>query len=285
MKALLLILLLFSFGISGFSQSHTGDTWAQVKGKSSGTIALAYVDTYEFAYKDPSGKLSGICVDIMNDFVKYVNETKGVKLTTKIVGEGSNFKDMYGRVKGSIGGVFGMGNITITEERKREVKFSPPFITNIAFLISQTSVPTLDKIENISTGFNKLTGYASKGTLNEKRLQELKKKYFPEMKLMTTATSQETYEKVISDAGVFAYLDLAFYLQSVQQRKPLKRHPVGDVTGEQFGFIMPLNSDWYPLLEEFFKAKGGYTNSDSYKEILKRNLGETGLKLLQATSK
>ena len=121
---------------------------------------------------------------------------------------------------------------------------------------------------------------------NEKRINELKQKYFPAMKIVVTSTSQEVFEKLTADPNGFAYLDLAFYLEAVQKRKSVKRHAVGDKASEQFGFAMPMNSDWQPLLEEFFaKANGGYTNSAAYKTILKKHLGEIGIKLLQFTDK
>jgi putative glutamine transport system substrate-binding protein len=201
------------------------------------------------------------------------------------VTEGESFKGMYDKVKSSRGGVFGLGNVTITDERKKEVKFSPPFISNLAFLVTQKSIPTLVKMEDLPTTFEGLTAYTAKGTLNEKRINELKKKYFPAMNIVLTSASQETLEKLLSDSKGFAYLDLTFYLEATQQRKPLKRHPIGDVSSEKFGFIMPMNSDWYPVLDEFFKADGGYTNSDQYKSIVRKHLGETGVKLLLVPSK
>jgi ABC-type amino acid transport substrate-binding protein len=277
------LFIVFLLGVGGaFAQGYTGDSWAQVKINGKGTVSMAYVETPSFAYKDASGKLTGICVDIMADFIKWVSENKKVKLESKFVGEGANFKTMYDKTKASVGGVFGLGNITITEERKKEIKFSPPFITNFAILVSQNSVPTLAKFEDMPTTFGKLTGYTAKGTLNEKRIQELKQKYFPAMKISYTSTSQETLEKVFSDPNGFAYLDLAFYLEAVQLKKSIKRHPIADKAAEQFGFIMPLNSDWYPLLDEFFKANGGYLNSAQYRKILVTHLGETGVKLLQS---
>lgn len=285
MKSLSACFLILTFVTVTFAQSYTGDSWAQVKVNGQGTITMAYVETPSFVYKDDSGKLTGICVDIMGDFVKYVNETRKVKLGSKFTGDGTAFKGMYDKVKGSIGGVFGLGNITITEERKKEVKFSPPFITNFAILITQNSVGTLASFEDLPKTFSKLTAYTAKGTLNDKRMSELKQKYFPDMKITYTATSQETYEKVTTDPNGFAYLDLAFYLEAVQQGKSVKRHPVGDKAAEQFGFVMPLNSDWFPLLDEFFKANGGYTNTQQYKSILSKHLGETGVKLLQSANR
>jgi putative glutamine transport system substrate-binding protein len=266
------------------AQTYSGDDWSKVKA-SGGTISLAYVETPSFVYKGSDGKLTGICVDIMNDFVKWTNETRGVKLTLKFVGDGTSFKGMYEKVKGSKGGVFGLGNVTITEERKREVKFTSPFITNSAILITQSSVPNLAKLEDIQKGFAGFTAYTAKGTLNDKRISDLKQKYFKDLVVSYTTTSQEALEKVFDDPKGFAYLDMAFYLEAVQLKKNVKRHPAGDKTAEQFGIIMPLSSDWAPIFEEFIKANGGYYSSPQYKASLVKHLGEAGLKLMQAVAK
>lgn len=281
MKPVLLLAFIASSNFL-FGQGYSGDTWSNVKSVRSGTLSLAYVETPSFVYKDKSGNLTGICVDIMNDFVKWVNASKGVNLSTRFVGDGSSFRGMYEKTKSGSGGVIGMGNITITEERKKEVKFSQPFITNFAILTTQTSVPTLTKLEDLPKIFANFTAYTAKGTLNEKRIQDLKQKYYPGVKVSIQTTSQEVLEKVFVDPAGFAYLDLAFYIEAVQMKKPIKRHPVGDKAAEQFGFIMPMNSDWVPVFDEFFRANGGYQNSKEYKSILIRHLGEAGVKLLQS---
>jgi len=284
MKNFFTLFFLLSFFLAS-AQTYTGDSWGQVKANGAGTITLAYVETPSFVYKDKSGKITGICVDIMADFVKWVNDSKGVKLESKYVGDGSNFRGMYDKVKGSTGGVVGLGNVTITDERKKEVKFSPPFITNFAILITNGSVPTLAKFEDLPTTFADLTGYAAKGTTNEKRILEMKQKYFPAMKTSVTTTSHETLEKVVGDPKGFAYLDLAFYLEATKMNKGIKRHPIGDKAAEQFGFIMPMNSDWSPLMVDFFAVNGGYLNSQQYRSILLKHLGEPGMKLMKLAAK
>jgi ABC-type amino acid transport substrate-binding protein len=284
MKPILLLAIIASSHFV-FAQGYSGDSWANVKAAKTGTVSLAYVETPSFVYKDKGGQLTGICVDIMNDFVKWVNSTKGVNLSSRFLGDGSSFRGMYEKTKSASGGVIGLGNITITDDRKKEVKFSPPFITNFAILTTQTSVPTLSKLEDLPKVFPNFTAYTAKGTLNEKRIAELKQKYYPSVKVSLQTTSQEVLEKVFADASGFAYLDLAFYIEAVQMKKPIKRHPVGDKAAEQFGFIMPLNSDWAPVLDEFFKANGGYMNTKEYKSILIKHLGEAGVKLLQSGSK
>lgn len=277
-----LFFALLLFGSAASAQTFSGDSWSSVKASKSGSISLAYVETPSFVYKDKQGELTGICVDIMHDFVAWVNANKGVKLTSKFVGDGGSFKVMYDKTKSGNGGVFGLGNVTITEERKKEVKFTPPIITNFAILVTQPSAPTLAKLEDISKTFANFTAYTAKGTLNEKRINDVKSKYYPAMKIAYTTSSQETLEKVFADPNGLAYLDLAFYIEAVQLKKPVKRHPVGDKAAEQFGFVMPKNSDWVPILEEFFKSDGGYLASSRYRSILHRHLGETGMKLLRA---
>ena len=268
-----------------YSQSYTGDSWNYLKFKGHGEISLAYVETPSFVYKDKNQKLTGICADIMQDFVLWVNKTKNVKLDARYVGDGSSFHSMYDHVKNSDGGVIGLGNITITDERKKEVNFSPPIITNFAILVSNSGVPTLSKLENISSTFANMTAYTAKGTLNEKRILNLKQKYFPDMKISYTTSSQETLEKIFSDPRGFAYLDLAFYLEACQLKKNIQRHPVGDNVTEKFGFIMPINSDWMPVINEFFNANGGYLNSLAYRNILIKHLGNTGVKLLNSLAR
>ncbi len=267
--------------ISSVSAQYSGDSWAAVKSKSSGTVSFAYVETPGFVYKQ-NGQLTGICVDIMKEFVAYVNKTKGVNISTKYVGDGSSFSGMYNSVKSSNGGVFGLGNITITDARKSEIKFSPPFITNFAVLITPPSVSTLSNMGNIANTFAGLTAYTAKGTLNERRLLDIKSKHYPSMKISYVASSPEALDKILSDSKSFTYLDVAFYLDAIQNGKSVKRHPVGDQGSEKFGFIMPMNSDWQPLMDEFFAANGGYTNSVAYKKILAKHLGNTGVKLLKS---
>jgi ABC-type amino acid transport substrate-binding protein len=261
-------------------QQLKGHNWSEIKKNGSGTIIFAYVETPGFVYKDPAGRLTGICIDVMVDFVKYVEETHEVKINAKFLGTGDSFRAMYDGVKNGRNGVFGLGNITITEARKKEVKFSPSYITNFAILISQNNVPTLNNMADFSNVFKGLKAYTAKGTLNEKRIMDLKMRYNPNLEINYASSSPETLIKVLDDKNSFSYLDLAFYIDAVKNKKPIKRHPAGDQSSEEFGFIMPMTSDWQPLMEEFFEANGGYKNSTSYKKILVEHLGASAVRMI-----
>ena len=62
---------------------------------------------------------------------------------------------------------------------------------------------------------------------------------------------------------------------------PIKRHAVADTDIEYFGIVLPKNSDWTPVLTEFFEHDGGYLNSVRYKEILSKHLGHKILSLIK----
>ena len=284
-SAILLSVIIFSIlSLNVHAQPQSGSSWAVTKAGGAGLIKFAYVETPRFVYKDASGKLTGISVDVMHDFVDWLKKDKNVVLRTEFVGDGASFRNMYETVKSSSGGVFGLGNITITEERKKEVKFSPPFITNFAILVSHDHFPQLTDWDQLATLFKGAHAYTAKGTINEGRMLSLKKAYYTGMNLHLTTSSHETLDKIVTDPQGFGYLDLAFYLEAVQLKKNIMRHPLGDKAAEQFGFVMPLNSDWYPVLEEFFNSAGGYLASSRYRSILHKHLGEAGMKLLKTRS-
>ena len=275
---------LFFLSSAVLSQNLTGDNYATAKAAGKGTVTFTYVETPGFVYKDQSGKLTGVCVDIMNDFLQYVRQNHGINLNARFLGNGSSFSAMYNGVKNGKNGVFGLGNITVTEARKSEILFSPSFITNFAILVTHSSVPSLESMDEIPQKFKGFTAYTAKGTLNEKRINSLKSDYYPELEISYVNSSPDVLDKVLSDKKSMSYLDLAFYLSAVKERKPLQRHKVGDEGSEEFAFVMPKSSDWQPIIEEFFNANGGYKNSTEYKKILVDHLGLSAVKLLDSAS-
>jgi len=281
-----LVFFFLAFSVSTFisAQALNGAKWADVQNAKSGSISLTYIETPGFSYKDAGGNLTGICIDIMNDFIKYVERTKSVKLTPKYFRKGNNFVSFYETVKTSSGGVIGVSNVTITEARKREIKFSPPFINSFAMLVTHSSVPTLTDIKQLGTSFKGMKAYVVKGTTNEKRLMDLKKKYYPEMEIVTTISSPEALEKTIADKSSFTELDFIYYVDAIKNKQPIKKHTISENSYEEFGFIMPLDSDWAPVLQEFFVANGGYRKSSDYKKTIAKHLGTTGAKLLESAT-
>jgi putative glutamine transport system substrate-binding protein len=279
-----LLIVVFTLLINGalLAQGLSGDTWATTKTKKQGKITVTYAHTPKFA-EVYMGERKGLCFDIMYEFVSYVQAKHGVQLAIeyKNLSDLEDFELFLKTIKSSKGGVFGLGDVTITNARKQEYNFSTPYFSNVVILATNNKVPTLSNLANINKEFAGKTIVVQNATTHESRANALKKN-FPELVVETTKGINESNQKVVQDIGYFTYIDFSTYLDVMTNHLPLKRHEVGDHKGEDFGFIMPKDSDWAPVFNEFMAANGGFTNSMTYRKMLASNLGTHVLKLLDA---
>ncbi len=234
-------------------------------------LMVLYVDSTGWAYRDEAGELTGVTVEIMRRFADWARDEHELALTQEFVEE-RDWSTFYQRVRDASGGVFGLGNVTITEARRQELAFSPPYVTNVAVLISHHDVEPVDDRANLARGFANLNALAFAGTLHEMRLRELAERHWLEMPLEFSSSNDDIITRV-AEGTHFAYIDAYNYYRARQGGAPLRHHPVFDDPGEEFGIIMPLNNDWQDLLAEFFHADGGLLNSIGYRELLSHHLG------------
>lgn len=268
-------LLLFS----SLSAQHSGDTFSSAKSSKSANLTYVYVGVNGFATMEANGEMKGLFVEMMNEFEGFILEKHGIKIngTYKVV-QGGDFQKFLDEVKDGSGGVFGLNTTTIKEERKTFLSFSPAVLNNISVLISHKSVPTLSNINSISTEFSSLEAYTAPGTTYEKRIMDLKSNDFPSLKVNLVPSEYDIIDNVLENRNSFGFMDISFYLEYLNQKKPIKRHPIGDQGGEQYGIIMPLGSDWEPVIADFLNS--GFVSSSKYRQIVIDNLGKGALRML-----
>lgn len=263
------------------AQSLTGDSWAEIESEGSGTITVTYFEEDAFAYTNEAGELTGVSIDILNHFFNYIRNTKSVDINVEYVRE-NDFGLLYRSVRDGPGGVFGAANVTITERRAEEIGFSPSYITNIAILISHENAPDLSDMSQISSEFAGKTGILYTGTTHEQRIIDIRDNYFPDMNTVTATSDNEVISMVSQSENYFGYVDLYNYWLALQSDIPIKRQEVGDQASENFGFIYPIDSDWGPLLNDFFNlGSGGYRANPAYRNILVNHLGTEVTRLLE----
>jgi len=266
------------------SQSLQGDSWQQITENGSGTVVVTYFTMDGFAYQDSEGNHTGVSLDIINQFINYVENSYDVELQVAYRPQ-DDFVAFYNSVKNATGGVIGAGNVTITEERKRELQFSPPYLTNIAVLITNEAAENLETLDEISTTYEDKTALVYEGTTHEERMQKLSRNYFPEMEMELIQSNEAAIEMTASSNQYFSYVDLPIFWRAQNENKAVKRQSVGDQATESFGFIMPENSDWNKPMEEFFAIGGGYRSNATYRNILVKHLGVEVTKMLQIARK
>lgn len=258
-----------------------GDSFENAKESKTANFVYTFSKTPGFIYTTGGSQYAGICVDIMKKFEEYVKSNYGITVkSTYQLAPDDNFTRMLASVKSSKGGVFGLGNITITESRKRMYAFSPPFINNISLLVTNKSVTTLTTMEDMSTVFAGMTAYTVKGSTNEIEFYRWKKSYFPEMTISYVGSFSDAVNKVANDSKAFTNVDFTYYLDAVKEKRAVKRHVAGSSNSEEFGIIMPKSNDWAPVLAEFMNS--GFLTGGEYKSIIRKHLGESAIKLLDS---
>jgi len=248
-------------------------TWSDVEQDGHGTITLAYVPSEGFSYTDDEGRLTGVTIELMRDFTEFVNSSYDVEIEMVTIPI-ERFSEFYDFVKHAEGGVFGVANVTITEQRADELAFSPSYMTNIATLVTHSDVPEISSFNEIGERFHGLDALAFEGTLHEVRLQDIVNTQIPDASIKYAHSNSEIIERVASENRYFAYVDIYNYWRAADRGKPLKRHAAADEASERFGVIMPRNSDWEPLMVEFFEHDGGYIHSLRYRELMEEHLGK-----------
>ncbi|WP_449357432.1 substrate-binding periplasmic protein [Alishewanella longhuensis] len=252
---------------------------AQMSGLAGTTqLTVLYVPAEGFAYVNPQGQLTGVSVEIMQDFARWLTQRHQLAVQLNFVSE-TNWQQFYQRIVHAQGGVFGLGNVTITEPRKQELAFSPPYLHNIAALITHQDISPLPKWQALPEQFAKLKPLAFSGTLHEQRINRLRDQYQPNAIVQQVSSNPDLLAKVAS-GQYYAYVDAYNYWRAREAGMPLRDHPIAAESGETFGFIMPHSNDWAGLLEAFFAADGGYLQSPRYQQVLTEQLGAELAQLL-----
>lgn len=282
MKFSLIIFFAWFLSFSAIAQSFTGDTWATARETGQANIVVTYAEVPKYS-EIINGEPSGICFEIIEHFEEFVESTYGIKVNIeyKSIEDPTNWGSFMESVRSSSGGVFGLGDVSITEDRKLKYNFSPPYLSNVAILVTNKEVLNLSSLESIASEFAGMTAVVQRGSSHDKRVQKLQEQYGG-IEIIYVDNSADKITKVLSSRNYFTYIDFPNYLESVLDGVDIKRHSEGDDSGEKLGILMPKNSDWSVVMRSFFRSGGGYTSSERYRDSLEKNLGEKILRLTDA---
>ena len=272
------ISILLVLGVFTTQAQQRGDSYAAAKTSKAANLVYVHAGVNGFASTDNSGNTTGLLVDVMKEFEKFVSQKDGITVNSRFVeARNKDFKLYLEEVKGSTGGVFGLSNTSVKEERKKFLKYSPTFLNNISVLISHESFPTLSSMNAIGTAFRSKMGFGVPSTTNYDRLTKVKNTNFASMQITAVTSSREILENISSNPNAFGFSDIHYYLEFLRLGKPVKRHPVGDQVGDQFGIIMPKNSDWDSVMDEFLSD---FIKTARYREMVTQNLGKGALRMI-----
>lgn len=191
MKTLFLLALIISICFqSSFSQKSI--SWTDINKSKKGTINVVWFPNKPFGYKDDgNGQMKGIEADIIYGFQKYLKKQYEIDLTIKWLKEEA-FTDVLIKMKSNNNdGVFGIAGFSISDERKKFMKFSPSYMPDITVLVSTDDIPIVKSKEDLIKNFDGATAITAPGTLLEQDLLHLREENNMNFKIEYASNSYE----------------------------------------------------------------------------------------------
>jgi ABC-type amino acid transport substrate-binding protein len=277
MKVILMILLT-SYAVLAQAQKLIGDSWEKVKTQG-GTLTVDYCEQHGLIYKDnTTGKVEGVCADILEDFAAFVKKNYGKTLTINYALKEQNFSKFL-LIAQHTPDVMGISNVTITEERKKILKFTPAFMSNLVVLLTHKNAPSISSLSQIPTSLNGYTAKVLGGSTHSKIMEEIKEENAPNLKITYANSGIDIMKELTESSKIFTILDFTEFINASRKQLPVKRHNVNVGSSEELGFIMNKQSDWDKPWNEFLTIE--YRKSVRYRKIIVDNLGANFLSMLK----
>jgi putative glutamine transport system substrate-binding protein len=261
----------------GFSPKYTGSSWNEVTSKGNGTLSIVYYPQAGMIESE-NGKVTGLCADILTEFAQFAQTKYSKKVEIQYVGSEPVFNDFLKACQSTPNVLF-VTNITVTEERKKLMKFTPAFLSNEETLITHKDAPTVDKLESISKALN---GYSAKvitGSVHVKYMEQVKSNNMSGLNISYGPSGPEILKEIASNPKLFTILDFTEYVEATRNHLPVKKQNVKIGTPQEFAFAMSKQSDWDKVWSEFLTPE--FRKSEKYRKMVAKNLGATYLSLLK----
>lgn len=271
------MLVIFFTSLQLVAQPYTGDSWAKVKSAGSGTLTIVYYSQPGLIVKE-DGKMKGVCVEILSDFVKFVETKYGKKIKLNYAGEEKVFTGFLTTVQ-STPNILGVTNVTVTDERKKLMKFTPSFLTNPIVMITHKDAPSIKDLTEMKTAFAGYTAEMITGSTHVKHMEDIKKKYYPGMKITFGPSGSVILDHIRTNPKLFTILDFTEFMDAMRNQLPVKRQNVEITKAEELAFIMAPQTDWDVLWKEFLTDE--YKASVRYRKIVVDHLGASFLTVVR----
>lgn len=266
-QALLLTILTI---ISSPAIGQYADSWQDVLTNKSGKLSIIYYESPGIM-RVQNGRATGLCADILAGFQQFVKDKYSVDLTIQLVSGEIDFDTFLKRIESSQN-ILGVGEITITEERKKVLRFTPPYVAMPNVLITNKAAAPLQNLTNLS-GWQAIALQSAAQAYEVERLQ---KKYSPQNKTLYFGNVNEIINKVSQLPRSYTVLSLSIFMDSNRKSMNVKMEKLDMGAGEMIAMAMSKKSDWDKVWDEYLSDS--YLRSEVHKKLIAKNLGAIFLK-------
>lgn len=247
---IIILNLLFVLPHEVFSQNGR---WEEARKKKSATLDLYWFVSQPFIYKDKSDKLTGLEVEIFQEFKKHLESTHQIDLSLNWI-ESKSFDNILTDIEGSKKpNSFGVSAFSITEERRKKINFTQAYLSDVVVLVSSEGSPIVRKLEEINNLMKDMTAITIKGTTYEKFLNNLKNQFNLNFKTKYINSDENILDAISQKENRFGFIDLPIYLMLIKNGGNLTRQNFFTIKGNGYAFIMPKKSDWTDVFNDFLQ--------------------------------
>lgn len=215
-------------------------------------------------------------MDILHEYTAWLKATKKIDVIIKY-NPFTDFDLFYNTTKKSPKNTMGLGAITVTAERAKEVDFATPYLKNVSFCITNGNAPDIKTKTpaELTKALGSMTALTILNSSMSKYVLEIKKNYIHDLKIIDKSSQVKILDDIAKNVLNFGYVDALefwFYLKSNPQ-KFLKMQKVLSQSKEELAFMMPKGCPHKALFNEFFSGPAGFKNNRGYRAILEKYVG------------
>jgi signal transduction histidine kinase len=237
--------------LSSLAHSQSlSNTWSEVRESGGGTLVIAYSENSPFIYNDEQGRMAGIEFEILEDFVRYIDETYGAQLNLEYE-HLYNFESLIDTLKTSQRPILGIASISYLEERKKDFKITDPYMPDIEIIISSRNFASISSLADFADMVKNNRAITVTNSTFLRNILELQRDYFPEIEIEYVRHVDFLIEEIANTDDAWGYVSLPNYLSYFRKGKGISRQRFFMVEHAGLSIATPLTSDWDEVLQAF----------------------------------
>lgn len=245
------------------------DTWANALKNKKATIDVLWYDIEPFIYRKDNG-IIGVEYELMQGFIPFLQSNYGISLTINWI-DAKAFEPIYPAIKNSKEpGLFALSYFSITDDRKKEVQFSPPYMPDLNIVVSSNNIPVYDSDSNFFKDLKLMQGYTMAQTTMEEDMLKLRR-FYPQLQISNKKDDYEVLNQIASYNNAFGYVPLSIYVVALQRGIKIKRQKILATQREGFAAIYTKVSDWQAPINAYFN---GIKCKKLTQKLIQKHLGE-----------
>ncbi|MFY8005277.1 MAG: histidine kinase [Chitinophagaceae bacterium] len=245
-------IFLFQYQID--AQTYQCDSWQTVKANKKGTITALWYALEPVIYNDVNGDMLGVEYELMEGFKLFLKNKYDINLAINWV-DLPEFEQIYNTVSSSTQkGLFGLSFFSITNERKKQVKFSPFYLPDMNVIVTNNKLPLFETSHDFAQSIKGLTAFTMQNTTMNDDVLNIKNKYSPDLKIVYELNDYDVLREISLNGNAFGYIPVTVYVVALQKGIKVKRQKILTSKREGFAAIYSKNSDWDDPVNEYFKS-------------------------------